>query len=70
MLGALRGMKAGELAEEVLHQILKNNGSIEESKEDSLLVKVFASCFLLLGICMYTYVQTLLETCICKEFPD
>lgn len=33
-------MKAGELAEEALHQILKNNGSLEEGKEDSLVAKV------------------------------
>ncbi|CAK7343924.1 unnamed protein product [Dovyalis caffra] len=39
LVGALREMKAGGLAEEALHQILKSNGSVEEVKEDLLVAK-------------------------------
>ncbi|KAJ4850033.1 hypothetical protein Tsubulata_040849 [Turnera subulata] len=34
LVGALKGMKAGELAEEALHQVFQSNGIVEERKED------------------------------------
>lgn len=38
LVGVLKEMKAGELAEEVL-QVLRSNGSVEEAKEDLLVAK-------------------------------
>ncbi|XP_007026695.2 PREDICTED: uncharacterized protein LOC18597540 [Theobroma cacao] len=39
VLGALREMKAGGLAEPALNQVLKTNGSVEEGKDDSSVIK-------------------------------
>uniref|UniRef100_A0A6N2K7K1 Symplekin C-terminal domain-containing protein n=1 Tax=Salix viminalis TaxID=40686 RepID=A0A6N2K7K1_SALVM len=39
LVGVLSEMKAGKLAEEALHQVLRSNGSVEEAKEDLLVAQ-------------------------------
>ena len=47
-------MKAGKLAEEALHQVLRSNGSVEEAKEDLLVAQVLF-CMFSMHILMYTH---------------